>query len=349
MSSKTSSPPTATPPENNPRPFPNLNLDALVEQAHRWGANHDSIERIILYLNGSWPGQDQSLPRYTLAVEIREDEGVKSLNELKRENPQAMREIRDAFRELRVERNEERKRNPEAPTDHRPLGTFFLQERSGSLSPKAVEILEKTEEVSVSPWFQAMNEFQPDNIRFVTGDSFPSEVIKPAHLALLEAENRKHKKDKIYWWDEWVIYPCSPGEMPEDVSTMYSWLLYRKHYETEATDPEKSPAPDTEERQLWAAKEMLPKIAELWSQILAGRDEPLKLRTADDLQKCAFDILRDDPVKWSPINGRHLEDLSLYNPAPERAARTFREGLLRLVLKTQGFSVKNIRKLVQSL
>jgi len=346
MDSRTSSPPT-TPLDDNPRPFPNLNLDALVELAHRWGATHEAVERITLYLNRSWPGQNESLPRYTLAVELREDENVRSLNELKRANPEAMREIRDAFRELQADRKEKLKENPETPRDPRPLGTFFLQERKESLSPKAVEILEKTEEVSASPWFQAMNEFQPDNIRFLAGDSFPSEVIKADYLALLEAENEKHKKDKIYWWDHWVIYPCSTGEKPEDVSTTYSWLLYRKHYGTESTDTEKSPAPDTEDRRV--AKEMRPKIAELWSQIRAGSDEPLKLRTADDLQECALDILRDAPVKWFPISEHHLEDLSLYNPAPERAARTFREGLLRLVLKTQGFSVKNIRKLIQSL
>lgn len=105
MRSKTS-PPLTTPLDDNPKPFPNLNLDALVEQAHRLGATHESVERITLYLNREWPGQNESLPRYTLAVELREDEDVKFLNELKRANPEAMREIRDAFRKLQADRKE---------------------------------------------------------------------------------------------------------------------------------------------------------------------------------------------------------------------------------------------------
>ena len=105
MRSKTS-PPLTTPLDDNPKPFPKLNLDALGELAHRWGATHEAVERITLYLNRSWPGQNESLPRYTLAVELREDENVKFLNELKRANPEAMREIRDAFRKLQADRKE---------------------------------------------------------------------------------------------------------------------------------------------------------------------------------------------------------------------------------------------------
>ena len=209
--------------DNNPGLFPNLNLDALVEQAHVWGATHESIERITLYLNHrSRPGQNKSLPRYTIAVEIQEDAAVKSLNELKRTNPETMREIRDAFRQEAAKRRKKQEDNPEAPIDPRPLGTFFLEERKESLSEKAVEILENTEEVSNSTWFETTNQFQPDNIHLIADDSFPLEVIKPNHLAQFGGT----KKDALSWWDEWVIYPCSPGEIPEDVSKEYSWMLY---------------------------------------------------------------------------------------------------------------------------
>lgn len=128
------------------------------------------------------------------------------------------------------------------------------------------------------------------------------------------------------------------------------WLLYEKTSAKgdDATDQEQGDE-GIDDALKRVALELMPKIRDLWFWILTGSDEPLKLRTPDDLKDVAVDILQDDPRKWSPIKAEHLRGPSLYNTAPERAARTFRENLLRVVLEDQGYSVANARVLWQSL
>lgn len=173
-----------------------------------------------------------------------------------------------------------------------------------------------------------MAELDPcDFIRFKVGRSFWSTVLRP------------HCDEGREWWD-WLVLVCEPGEEIMEIIRDCHWVIYER-------EPDAESSPD--ESLVHTARTLLPTINELWGMILSGGDNPLKLRTPEDLQNVAIDVVSSDPQQWLPITKSHLNDLSLYNPAPEHAVRTFREGLLRAVLVDQGFIVKNVRKLLKLL
>ncbi len=119
----------------------------------------------------------------------------------------------------------------------------------------------------------------------------------------------------------------------------------RKLFETQREDAAGNQSDDG--ALIQAARELLPKIKELWSLILAGNDNPLKLRTESDLKNEAIDILKDDPKKWLPIRREHVGAPSLYNTAPDRAGPIFERNLLSVVLESHGYSIRNKKQLLK--
>ena len=223
---------------NDPALFPDLNLGALVKHAHGLAKRHPFIQKITLYQGNSWHCQDSFTPPYVLAVEVPVDERKSSWMRLQKENPQAVTEIREAYRKLRkieLEKEEawkkywenpkKAKRKPPAERETRQFRDVLLADPKSKLSEAARKILQMNKEISDSTWEEAVNLFQPESLRSLVGDAF-CEVVKPEHRVWLEKNNRS-------FWDEWIIYRCSPGEEPAEVSK-YHWLLYKKEDEIES-------------------------------------------------------------------------------------------------------------------
>lgn len=157
----------------------------------------------------------------------------------------------------------------------------------------------------------------------------------------------------------------TPGDRPKYIGNLCDGLaaeIHRDAFKSWLIEMEEWPLPENsllanwfplpieyqeESATIQEARTLLPKIKELWRLVLAGNDNPLKMMTADNLQECALDILRDKPKKWLPIKEEHLKTPSLYNTAPDRAAPIFRRNLLKVVLESQGFSVRNIKQLLK--
>ncbi len=178
---------------------------------------------------------------------------------------------------------------------------------------------------------QVRERWQPDSLR-----------------ALVENDFQPAFKD----FDEWMIELVEPGAEIIEVIEGACWLLYEKTSGAveEEAGVQKQGGEEIDDALKRAALELMPKIRELWSLILAGINEPLKnMVDAKDLLKVAIDILQDNPRKWLPIKEAHLKKPTLYNTAPDRAARTFHHNLLGVVLKSQGYSVRNSKKLWESL
>jgi hypothetical protein len=223
---------------NDPELFPDLELAVLVDRATSLAANHKFIRKITLYRNASRPCQDMSAPTYVLALEVPDDEQATSLMQLRKENPQALKEIREAYRQLReIEREkekawekywenpEEAEANPPAERETRLFREVLLDDPKSKLSEAARGILQATQEISDSTWSEVVNQFQPDSfLRFIVGDSFV-EVIKPHHRVWLK-ENAKSI------WDDWKMCRCSPGEEPAEVSGAH-WVLFKQEDEIE--------------------------------------------------------------------------------------------------------------------
>jgi hypothetical protein len=222
---------------SDPALFPDLNLGALVKHAHGLAKRHPFIQKITLYQDNSWHCQDSFTPPYVLAVEVPVDERKSSWERLKKENPQAVIEIREAYRKLRKielakeeawkkywENPKKAKRKPPVERETRPFREVLLADPKSKLSEAARTILLMNKEISDSTWEEAVNLFQPESLRFIAGQSF-EEVIKPHHKDWL-------KENRLSFWEEWLVYPYSPGEEPAYVST-YHWLLYKKEDEIE--------------------------------------------------------------------------------------------------------------------
>jgi hypothetical protein len=149
-----------------------------------------------------------------------------------------------------------------------------------------------------------------------------------------------------------TLYAMVKAEIPEGISNADSARVQKETFLQSGHDHR--PAETHGDQKIddtlnHVAKALEPKIRELWRFILDGINEPLKLLSVDDLRKQALDIVRDNPREWLPIKEEHLENQCLHNTSPDRAARTLRQNLLRGVLKSQGYSVQNSRKLWESL
>jgi hypothetical protein len=286
---------------------------------------------------------------YVLAVEVPDDEQATSLMKLKKENPQAIKEIREAYRQLReIELEKEKawkkyrenpkkgKRKPPAKRETRLFREVLLDDPKSKLSEKAREILLAEQKLADSTWSEVANQFQPDSLRFIAGDSF-EEVIKPSPKIYLKENNRSI-------WDEWIVCVCSPGETPAEVLEDRSWLLYEKEPGRSQTDKDNSKEPVS----TTSRKERLDQIILQFDPPATILYKTLRRSVKDRQEDHEYDYyllsepkaLKEETLKlfdaehdkYSPIQRTILERDELYSWVMGQESQSFIGGILQLMV-----------------
>lgn len=175
----------------------------------------------------------------------------------------------------------------------------------------------------------------------VMDDGLSAEITRDDFKAWLADVGESESALKVPILAAWLLQ-----ESGQEISTKWWRRKCSEHSNSLSSSLDEKNSTKAKGGSIQAARELLEKIKELWSLIRAGSDDPLKLRSKDDLQQCALDVLREAPAKWHPITEQHLKNPSLYNTAPERAARTFRENLCCLVYVN--LNVSRVRALIKA-